>query len=76
MQCSNPVPLLTPEEDYEINGDVNNVLFPTGACILDNKLFVYYGAADKVCCVATADYKRYWIIYCQINVLPDSNEKT
>jgi predicted GH43/DUF377 family glycosyl hydrolase len=46
-------PLLTPEEDYEIKGDVNNVVFPTGACILENKLFVYYGAADKVCCVAT-----------------------
>jgi predicted GH43/DUF377 family glycosyl hydrolase len=48
-------PLLSPEEDYEIKGDVNNVVFPTGACILDNKLFVYYGAADKVCCVATVD---------------------
>jgi predicted GH43/DUF377 family glycosyl hydrolase len=48
-------PLLTPEEGYETNGDVNNVVFPTGACILDNKLFVYYGAADKVCCVATTD---------------------
>ena len=52
------VPLLTPEEDYEIKGDVNNVVFPTGACILDNKLFVYYGAADKVCCVATADLQE------------------
>lgn len=48
-------PILTPEEDYETNGDVNNVVFPTGSCILDNKLFVYYGAADKVCCVATVD---------------------
>ncbi|HEY7227007.1 MAG TPA: hypothetical protein VH481_02660 [Nitrososphaeraceae archaeon] len=48
-------PLLIPEEDYEIKGDVKNVVFPTGACILDNKLFVYYGAADKVCCLATAD---------------------
>ena len=51
-------PLLTPEEDYEIKGDVNNVVFPTGACILDNKLFVYYGAADKVCCVATVDLEE------------------
>jgi beta-1,2-mannobiose phosphorylase / 1,2-beta-oligomannan phosphorylase len=48
-------PLLTPEEDYEIMGDVNNVVFPTGACVLDSKLFVYYGGADKVCCVATVD---------------------
>lgn len=51
-------PLLTPKEDYEIKGDVNNVVFPTGACILDNKLYVYYGAADKVCCVATADLQE------------------
>lgn len=46
-------PILKPEENYEKNGDVNNVVFPTGACILDEKLFVYYGGADKVCCVAT-----------------------
>ena len=51
-------PLLTPEEDYEIKGDVNNVVFPTGACILDNKLLVYYGAADKVCCVATVELRE------------------
>lgn len=48
-------PILKPEENYEKNGDVNNVVFPTGACILDDKLFVYYGGADKVCCVATVD---------------------
>jgi len=46
-------PLLSPKEDYELKGDVNNVVFPTGACILDDKLFVYYGGADKVCCLAT-----------------------
>jgi len=48
-------PILTPEEQYEKSGDVSNVVFPTGACILDNELFVYYGGADKVCCVATLD---------------------
>jgi len=48
-------PILVPEESYERFGDVNNVVFPTGACIVDRKLFVYYGGADKVCCLATAD---------------------
>jgi predicted GH43/DUF377 family glycosyl hydrolase len=49
-------PILEPKEPYEKFGDVNNVVFPTGACVVDNdKLFVYYGAADKVCCLATAD---------------------
>jgi predicted GH43/DUF377 family glycosyl hydrolase len=51
-------PILSPEEQYELNGDVNNVVFPTGACILDNMLFVYYGAADKVCCLATIELKE------------------
>jgi beta-1,2-mannobiose phosphorylase / 1,2-beta-oligomannan phosphorylase len=48
-------PILTPRENYEKNGDVNNVVFPTGACIIDGKLLVYYGGADKVCCLATVD---------------------
>lgn len=51
-------PILEPKESYEKNGDVNNVVFPTGACIIDGKLFVYYGAADKVCCLATADLEN------------------
>lgn len=48
-------PILEPEKEYETNGDVNNVVFPSGACIIDDKLFLYYGAADKVCCLATAN---------------------
>jgi beta-1,2-mannobiose phosphorylase / 1,2-beta-oligomannan phosphorylase len=49
-------PILEPKEPYEKFGYVNNVVFPTGACVVDNdKLFVYYGGADKVCCLATAD---------------------
>lgn len=49
-------PILEPKEQYEKFGDVNNVIFPTGACVIDNeKLFVYYGGANKVCCLATVD---------------------
>ena len=51
-------PILEPKEPYEKNGDVSNVVFPTGACVIDSKLFIYYGAADKVCCVATADLEN------------------
>lgn len=51
-------PLLAPEKHYELKGDVNNVVFPTGACILDKRLFVYYGAADKMCCLATIDLQE------------------
>jgi predicted GH43/DUF377 family glycosyl hydrolase len=51
-------PILEPNQPYEKNGDVNNVVFPTGACVVDGKLFVYYGAADKVCCLAIADLEN------------------
>ncbi|MFX0196269.1 MAG: glycosidase [Candidatus Hodarchaeota archaeon] len=47
-------PILKPEKKYEKIGDVPNVVFPEGAVVIDDELFVYYGGADKVCCVATA----------------------
>ena len=46
-------PILEPEEAFEKIGHVNNVVFPTGSCVIDDNLYLYYGAADKVCCVAT-----------------------
>ena len=46
-------PIFEPEEPFEKSGRVNNVVFPTGSCIIDDQLYLYYGAADKVCCVAT-----------------------
>lgn len=42
-----PYPILEPTEDYELFGDVNNVVFPEGAFIHNGQLNVYYGAADK-----------------------------
>ncbi len=47
-----PYPLLQPEEDYEKFGEVNNVVFPEGAYIYENELFIYYGAADKYIALA------------------------
>ena len=49
-----PYPILEPEAEYERIGDVNNVVFPQGAVVEDDRLYVYYGAADKRCCLATA----------------------
>src|SRR6266487_105371 len=48
-------PILQPEEPYERFGNVNNVVFPTGACVIDERLHVYYGGADKVCCPAVVE---------------------
>ena len=46
-------PILAPEEKYERIGDVDNVVFPTGAVVREGTLHVYYGGADKCCCLAT-----------------------
>jgi predicted GH43/DUF377 family glycosyl hydrolase len=49
------LPLLTPEENYEMKGNVDKVIFPSGAVVRDGKLLVYYGAADTSTAVATRD---------------------
>ena len=45
--------ILEPEEDYEKKGMIPNVVFTCGACVVDDKLFVYYGGADTVIGVAS-----------------------
>lgn len=50
-------PILEPEEDYEKVGVVPNVVFPEGAVVTDGQLWVYYGGADRVCCVAHVPIK-------------------
>jgi len=52
-----PEPILEPEEDYERVGVVPNVVFPEGAVVIKDELKVFYGGADKVCCVASAPMK-------------------
>ncbi len=46
---------MTPTTEYEKYGDVNNVVFPTGLCNIEGELFIYYGGADKFCCLATVE---------------------
>jgi beta-1,2-mannobiose phosphorylase / 1,2-beta-oligomannan phosphorylase len=45
-----------PEEQYEREGDVNNVVFPCGYTIGPDRdtLYIYYGAADSCVALATA----------------------
>ncbi|OFX75890.1 MAG: pesticidal protein Cry7Aa [Bacteroidetes bacterium GWE2_29_8] len=47
-----PYPLFFPEHKWELKGEVNNVVFPTGTAIFGDTLFIYYGAADTY--IATA----------------------
>lgn len=53
LEYRSPVPVLTPEVGEEIEGAVDNVVFPTGIDDRRNgSLDVYYGMADKVIGVA------------------------
>lgn len=51
-------PLFIPEEEYELKGVVNNVVFPTGTALFDDTLYIYYGAADKCIAVASVSLKE------------------
>jgi predicted GH43/DUF377 family glycosyl hydrolase len=47
-----PTALIEPELEYELVGEVNNVVFPTGTTLFGDTLYLYYGAADE--CIAVA----------------------
>jgi len=42
-----PYPLFKPEFKWELKGEVNNVCFPTGAIVIEDRIYIYYGAADE-----------------------------
>jgi predicted GH43/DUF377 family glycosyl hydrolase len=46
-------PIFEPQEDYEKNGVVNNVVFPCGITVRKGIVFIHYGGGDKVTGVAT-----------------------
>ena len=42
-----PFALISPEYEWEMKGEVNNVVFPTGTALFGDTLYIYYGAADE-----------------------------
>ncbi len=40
-------PLFSPTEKYELKGHVDSVVFPTGTAVFGDRLYIYYGTADK-----------------------------
>ena len=50
-----PYPLFAPEYNWELVGEVNNVVFPTGTALFGNTLFIYYGAADSLIACASVN---------------------
>ncbi|MGD0471890.1 MAG: glycosidase [Candidatus Velthaea sp.] len=54
-----PLPVLEPETDYECNGLVDDVVFPSATDLrADGALDVYYGAADHVIAAARVTLPR------------------
>lgn len=53
-----PYALFSPELDWELNGEVNNVVFPTGTALFGDTLFIYYGAADSLIACASVSLKE------------------
>ena len=51
------MPLFSPKEEWEKKGDVNNVVFPTGCVVRDGRLFIYYGAGDKLIAAKSIELK-------------------
>jgi beta-1,2-mannobiose phosphorylase / 1,2-beta-oligomannan phosphorylase len=52
-------PILEPDEVYENSGFKAGVVYPCGAVIINDILYVYYGAADSYVCVATANLEEF-----------------
>ncbi|MBU3935663.1 hypothetical protein KJ909_03230 [Patescibacteria group bacterium] len=51
-------PILEPTEEFEKVGLVNNVVFPCGAVVVKDRLFVYYGGADQAIGVASIKLQK------------------
>lgn len=48
--------IMEPQEIWELRGDVPNVVFASANVRVKDQVYVYYGAADHVVGLATADY--------------------
>lgn len=53
--CQTQDPIFEARAPYEKEGTVPWVVFPCGACVINDMLHVYYGGADKVTGVATVN---------------------
>jgi beta-1,2-mannobiose phosphorylase / 1,2-beta-oligomannan phosphorylase len=67
-----PYPLFSPEYEWELKGEVNNVVFPTGTALFGNTLFIYYGAADTVIACASVNLQE---LVAEILIYPRKDEK-
>jgi predicted GH43/DUF377 family glycosyl hydrolase len=52
------LPLFSPTKQWEIEGEVSDVVFPTGHALFGDDLYIYYGAADRHTAVAKISIKE------------------
>ena len=52
-------PILEPDKVYENDGFKSGVVYSCGAVVIGGTLFVYYGGADSIICVATANLNEF-----------------
>lgn len=52
-------PFLEPDVSYENDGFKAGVVYCCGSAIMNDTLFIYYGGADTVTCVATLDLEKF-----------------
>ena len=50
-----PYALFSPVMEWELKGEVNNVVFPTGTSLFGGTLFIYYGAANRLVACASVN---------------------
>jgi beta-1,2-mannobiose phosphorylase / 1,2-beta-oligomannan phosphorylase len=67
-----PYVLFTPEYEWELKGEVNNVVFPTGTALFGDTLFIYYGAADSLIACASVNLSD---LVAELLLYTDRNEK-
>lgn len=51
-------PLFEPKTEYELHGQVSRVVFPCGAIVRNDTIFLYYGGGDSVVGVATGSLQK------------------
>lgn len=52
-------PILEPDACYENEGFKSGVVYSCGAVVVDKNLYLYYGGADTVSCVAVANLEKF-----------------
>ncbi len=52
-------PVLEPDMIYENQGFKPGIVYSCGAAVINGQLFIYYGGADTVICVATANLNEF-----------------